>query len=171
MEFKVSTKKFLKNELLKITVIIIIFTLLISFIASFYFNIFVNNIIFGIFITMFVFIYKENKYYNDLLYIQENVIKLKKKKVYRSRNVTDKIVEEEYNVKKIEYFKEDLNQFVLYGNIEMKRNISKNQFFGGFYDLPEESKIVEKLIIRKNFEKEDEIRELLKSAVKSYENI
>ena len=140
MEFKVSKKKFIQNELL-ISILVLI-TLSI---------IFKIHLAFCIILFLWIFIYKETKYYSDLLYINEKCIKLKKYKRYDnpgSGGHASKIVKEEYNVINLERFKENYNQFVLYGNIEIRKTIKRRKIFNDS-DKIEEYKTAEKLIIRK----------------------
>ena len=95
--------------------------------------------------------------------------KIKKYKRYGSPGSgghASKIVEEEYNVINLERFKENYNQFVLYGNIEIRKTIKKENFFNDS-DKIDEYKTAEKLIIRKNFENEKQIRDLLKCVIDS----
>jgi len=73
-------------------------------------------------------------------------------------------VEEEYDVINLKSFKENLNQFVLYGDIEIRKTINKRKMFND-NEKREKYKTAEKIIIRKNFENEKEIRKLLKCAI------
>lgn len=152
MEFKVSKKKFIKNELLIIALILIILSIFFS----------KYSIPFFIIIFLWFFLYKEIKYYMDILYINEKHIRLKKNMRY-GRLRAWKVVKEEYDVINLEHLEENLNQFVLYGIVEIKKTIWKNSIFSK-YNNKEEHKTIKKLIIRKNFEKENEIRNLLKKA-------
>lgn len=86
-----------------------------------------SSLVLGVFITVLVFIYKNNHHYRDLLYIKKELLNFKKEIVYIRNIYVEKI---EYNVIKIENFKENSNQFVLYGKIEMKKPIMNSKFLG-----------------------------------------
>lgn len=162
MEFKVSNKKFVQNELLSSALLLIV----LSVIFRIHFS-------FAIIMFLWIYIYKEIKYYRDMLYIAEKNIRLNKYKRYNSPGSVgraSKIVEEEYKLIKVESFKENLNQFTLYGKVEIKKTINKRKIFNDNAKR-EEYKTEKKLVIRKNFENEKEIRNLLKRATESNEII
>ena len=108
MKFKVLRKNFIKNELLVIALILIILAI---FLGKY-------SIPFLIIIFLYFFLYKETKYYNDVLYINEKHIRLKRYIRYGGLRAR-KVVESEYDVIKLERLEENLNQFVLYGIVEI----------------------------------------------------
>lgn len=150
MEFKVSKKKFVLNELIVFIIALIVISILFPITIG-------QNVI----IFIMIFIYKKCKHYEDILYINKNNIKLEKTILF-GKSTSSKTTKEEYKVINLYKIEDKINKYIIYGNIELKKEIYNNQPLSN-YEKITEIFLLNKLIIRKNFNNDKKIKELLEN--------
>lgn len=111
MEFKVLKKKFILNELMVFIITLIIISILFPITIG-------QNVI----IFIIIFLHKKCKHYRDILYINKNNIKLEKT-ISFGKSTSSKITKEEYKVINLYKIEDKLNKYIIYGNIELKKNL------------------------------------------------
>lgn len=150
MEFKVSKKKFILNELIVFIIALIVISILFPITIG-------QNVI----IFIMIFIYKKCKHYKDILYINKNNIKLEKTILF-GKSTSSKTTKEEYKVINLYKIEDKINKYIIYGNIELKKVTYNNQPLSN-YEKITEIFLLNKLIIRKNFNNDKKIKELLEN--------
>lgn len=176
MNFKGQKKNFILSRLFMGILILFLISILVSILKLISLTIIYDGYLYLIFLIFMFFLWKciftyiSVIDYDFSIHVVGNLIRIKDIKEYGygpsgGRRHINRIVEKEYDIIKLQNFKENLNHFVLYGNIEMKKTITKYTVLKKTKST-EEYKTLEKLIIRKNFD-EKEVKLLLNNAIKS----
>lgn len=118
-----------------------------------------SDLIFLTFIGLYICILKKNLYYRDRLHINENNVRLNREKRFFTGGAGAPLIRivEESNIEKLNFFKETTSKFILYGKVKVESSKSSGS---------KREKQGRKLVIRKNFDNEKEIRRLLNDAIK-----
>ena len=171
MKFKVSKLKFFINEVLKQGfVVLIVDIILLLFVCldnlSFFSNLLYSSIHIVLYIMLCIWLYKRGMYSEYVLYIDKGDITLTRRKenAFDKRQHRTIFKTETYNVSNLKSFKENSSEFVIYGEIQLEVFVLKSPFLGKERRITR-MKNINNLKIRKNFENEEDIRNLLQEAL------